>query len=374
MSDIQQGQHHLGNSGLRRWLDRRFAVTLGSALIVMSVFASSALAQTTTSLHPTTTNTAPPTTAPAGAALSSSPAYPGDFPDPFVLLVGGTYWAYATGSGGRNLQVMSSTDLRTWTAPTDPLPVLPTWATGGSTWAPGVMQHGATFLMYYTVRDAALGRQCIGVATSSSPGGRFVDASTMPLVCQTNGSIDPNPFTDPHSGRTYLLWKTDDNSVGQITHLWASRLTADGLSLTGGTALLLTENASSWQAPAIEGPTVMLASGTSSYYLFYGAGAWNTPGAGIGYATCSAPSSGFSGLRWTCRDQSGAAPWLGTRVVAGTTVFSGPSGPTVFSDTSGILHLGYHAWTGSTVGYGNGGVRSLWIDTRSFPAGRPVLS
>jgi hypothetical protein len=118
----------------------------------------------------------------------------------------------------------------------------------------------------------------------------------------------------------------------------------------------------------------MVASGTSSYYLFYGAGAWNTPQAGIGYATCSAPSTSFGRLRWTCQDQSVAAPWLGTRVVGGATVFSGPSGPTVFSDTSGTSHLGYHAWTGTTVGYSNGGVRSLWIDTLSFPAGTPTLS
>jgi hypothetical protein len=310
---------------------------------------------------------------PAGA-LSSSPAYAGDFPDPYVLAVAGTYWAYATGSAGLNLQVMSSSDLHNWTPPSDPLPVLPSWAAVGSTWAPGVLQQGTGFLMYYTVRDAALGLQCISVASSSTPGGPFVDASKAPLVCQSHGSIDPNPFTDPHSGRTYLLWKSDDNSVGQITRLWASQLSANGLSLTGGTALLLTETAASWQAPAIEGPTVMVASGTNSYYLFYGAGAWNSPGAGIGYATCSAPSTSSRVLSWTCQDQSVAAPWLATRVLGGTTVFSGPSGPTVFSDTSGTLHLGYHAWTGTTVGYNNGGVRSLWLDTLSITGGHPVLS
>jgi len=317
-------------------------------------------------MAPTTTSTlAPP---------STTPAYGGDFPDPFVLAVGGTYWAYATGSAGRNLSVISSADLHTWTAPSDPLPVLPSWASTGSTWAPGVLPHGAAFLMYYTVRDTALARQCISVASSSTPGGPFVDTSTGPLVCQSPGSIDPYPFVDPRSGSTYLLWKSDDNSVGQITHLWASQLATNGLSLTGNTALLLTESASSWQAPAIEGPAVMMASGTGTYYLFYGAGNWDSAGAGIGYATCSAPSSGFFGLRWTCQDQSGSGPWLGSRTVNGATVFSGPSGPTVFTDTSGTLHLGYHAWTGTTVGYGNGGVRSLWIDTLSFSAGRPVLS
>ncbi len=313
-------------------------------------------------------------TAVPAAALSTSPAYGGDFPDPFVLPVGGTYWAYSTGSAGRNLQVMSSTDLHTWTAPTDPMPVLPQWAGPGLTWAPGVLQHGSTFLMYYTVHDAALGRQCISVATSPTPAGPFTDTSRGPLVCQPNGSIDPDPFTDPRSGVSYLLWKSDDNSVGQVTHLWASRLARNGLSLSGGTALLLTETASSWQVPAIEGPTVMLASG-STYVLFYGAGPWDSAQAGVGYATCSAPSTTFfGGLRWSCQDHSTAAPWLGTRTAGGTTVFSGPSGPTIFTDASGTLRLGYHAWTGTTVGYGNGGVRSLWIDALSVAGGTPVLS
>src|SRR5437868_5490532 len=81
------------------------------------------------------------TAAPAGA-VSTVPAYAGDFPDPFVLTVGTTYWAYSTGSAGRNLQVMSSTDLETWTAAADPLPVLPAWAQPGFTWAPGVLRSG----------------------------------------------------------------------------------------------------------------------------------------------------------------------------------------------------------------------------------------
>jgi hypothetical protein len=312
------------------------------------------------------------TAVPAGA-LSTSSAYPGDFPDPFILRVGTTYWAYATGSAGRNLQVMSTRDLRAWPAPVDPLPVLPSWAAVGSTWAPGVLRRGGEFLMYYTVRDAALGRQCISVATSANPGGPFVDRSTAPLVCQAHGSIDPEPFTDPRSGRTYLLWKSDDNSVGRITHLWASRLATDGLSLTGGIAMLLTETASSWQAPAMEGPAVVFVPGANTYYVFYGAGSWDTAAAGIGYATCSAPSSDHPQLRWACHDQSVGAPWLATRVAAGTTVFSGPAGPTVFNDPSGTTYLGYHAWTGTNVGYSNGGVRSLWIDTLTFRAGRPVL-
>ena len=48
------------------------------------------------------------TTAPVGAITSTTfgaPVYAGDFPDPYVVLSGGTYWAYSTGSAGRNLLV-----------------------------------------------------------------------------------------------------------------------------------------------------------------------------------------------------------------------------------------------------------------------------
>ena len=49
-------------------------------------------------------------------------AYPFDFPDPFVLPVGGTYFAYATNSVAGNIQIIESSDLTHWTAVGDALP------------------------------------------------------------------------------------------------------------------------------------------------------------------------------------------------------------------------------------------------------------
>ena len=43
-------------------------------------------------------------------------AYPFDFPDPFVLMVGGTYYAYATNSVEGNIQIIQSSDRTHWTA------------------------------------------------------------------------------------------------------------------------------------------------------------------------------------------------------------------------------------------------------------------
>jgi beta-xylosidase len=296
--------------------------------------------------------------APVGA-LSKTPTYPGDFPDPAMMVVGGSYWAYSTGSAGRNLQVMQSADLQTWpTTPTDPLPLLPSWATVGSTWAPSVVPQGDRYRMYYTVRETSSARQCVSVASASTPGGPFTDISSGPLVCQLNhlGSIDPSVLTS--GTNRYLLWKSDDNAAGGQTHLWAQQLSDDGLSLTGTLARLL-DQTEAWQRPAIEGPD-MIAVGTT-FYLFYGAGDWASSGAGIGYAICSSPLG-------PCINQSTRQPWLDSRPRA-----LGPSGPSTFTDLTGMTRLAYHAWTNGVVGYPDG-TRALFVDQLSFKNGRPVLS
>jgi len=294
-------------------------------------------------------------------SLSTGPVYPKDFPDPYVIYAGGQYVAYATGSNGLQLQMLTSRDLVNWSNVSDPI-TLPLWAVPGYTWAPGVVQLGGKFVMYYTARYLVTQKQCIGVATSSAATGPFLDGSSKPLVCQTPGSIDPYPYIAPN-GVPYLVWKSDDNSSGQRTNLWSQRLSADGLSLIGSASHLLQANSTyhfspSWQKSIVEGPA-MVQSG-SSYYLFYGGGYWNTSGSGIGYAVCSSPTG-------PCTDQSKAGPWVGSHGAA-----VGPQGPSIFRDSSGQLHMAYAAWTGGA-GYANHGVRSLWIDALTFNSGKPVL-
>jgi beta-xylosidase len=294
-------------------------------------------------------------------------AYGGDFPDPFVLVAGGRYYAYSTqvGSPGHwtNVPVMSSTDLTTWTTITDALPNLPGWATPGNTWAPGVLLRGRTYVMYYTTTQSASGRQCVSTATASTPAGPFKDSSAGPLVCQLSlgGSIDPYPFVDDN-GTPYLLWKSDNNAIGQATVLWSRQLSSNGLGFRffSRPAQLLSEQPATWQAPAIEGPAMVRSAGT--YYLFYGAGPWSSSGSGIGYAVCSSPIG-------PCVDRSTSAPWLSSSPALAAV---GPQGPTVFTDLTGGLRLGFAGWSGG-VGYQSGGVRSFWTGPLSFPGGQPAL-
>jgi beta-xylosidase len=308
---------------------------------------------------------ATPVTAAPRLALPSAtaPAYAGDFPDPAVLVVAGTYYAYSTQVGATNVPVMRSTDLAEWTPISDALPRLPGWASPGATWAPSVIASGTGYVMYYTVRQTSSGRQCISVATANDPAGPFTDVSSGPLVCQLSlgGSIDPSVFTDAH-GRSYLLWKSDNNALGQPTSLWSRPLATGGSGFAPFSAptRLLTQSAA-WQAPAVEGPSMVRSGGT--YYLFYGANNWDSATSGIGYATCSGPLG-------PCRNQSTAGPWLAS--AAGGSPPIGPQGPAVFTDATGHTRLAFAAWNGP-VGYPNG-VRALFTAPLSFTNGKPVLN
>jgi beta-xylosidase len=303
---------------------------------------------------------ATPAAARSGAAAL---AYDGDFPDPFILVDGGRYYAYSTqvrsSAGWTNVPVMSSADLESWSSIRDALPRLPLWARSGNTWAPAVVERSGRFLLYYTTTERASRRQCISVATAAKPAGPFHDASTGPLVCQRSqgGSIDPYPFADS-KGALYLLWKSDDNAVGEPTALWSRQLASGGVDWASGSRAvrLLNERPSKWHVP-VEGPA-MVRSG-SRYYLFYGGGRWNSGASGIGYATCTSPLG-------PCADETERVAWLKT----GATDAVGPQGPTVFTDRSGDLRIGFSGWAGTT-GYPDG-VRAFWTGRLRFADEKPA--
>jgi beta-xylosidase len=277
------------------------------------------------------------------------------FPDPAVLAVGNQYYAYATRNGRQNIPVMLSTDLARWTLSIDALPQLPAWA-AGRTWAPAVVQRGDRYVLWYTARDRASARQCISVATADGPLGPFSDSTAAPAICQLElgGSIDPEVFVDD-GGDAYLLWKSEDNALGQRTTLWAAPLSADGTAIGAHTRLI--SGGPGWHSNLVEGPAMVAHGGT--YYLFYGANRWNTAAAAIGYAVCESPLG-------PCADATSDTPWL-----ANTETAFGPSGPNIFKDSNGALRFAYHAWEHCIGGFPCN--RALYFGTLSFTDGRPQL-
>src|SRR5947209_4361648 len=144
-----------------------------------------------------------------------NPVLDADFPDPTVIRApDGFYYGYATQTqrGGRwiNIQLARSADLVHWQHLGDALPAKPGWASKTQDfWAPHVQRAGARYIMYFSAKpDTSDERHglCLGVATSASPQGPFVDMG-HPLRCGAGFvNIDPMAFDEPRTGKHLLYW------------------------------------------------------------------------------------------------------------------------------------------------------------------------
>lgn len=276
------------------------------------------------------------------------PVLDDNFPDPDILVVDGVYHAYATNSGGDNVQHQTSTDLRTWTAQPDAAPTLGDWVAegcsfgpGGVTdrciWAPEVSEVEGGYALYYTARDALAPRQCIGVSLSDSPDGPFLPVGTDPLVCpdgargteDLGGAIDAGTYTE--DGRLYLLWKADGNCCpGQTAIIYLQELSTDGTTLTGPPVELIRRD-QAFEGNVVEAPTLLEREGT--YYLIYSANDF----AGGGYRTAYATSTSLTG------------PFTkATTELMTTDRFSGdvrgPGGQDVVVEPDGSYSIVFHGW------------------------------
>jgi beta-xylosidase len=281
------------------------------------------------------------------ASVPYPPVLRADFPDPFILEHEGQYLAYATNAGGANVQMASSTDLSAWRflldereqgRLRDAMPVLPSWAKPGFTWAPEVLRTPGGFVLYFTARHAASGLQCVGAATSQEPRGPFTSQATEPLVCQyeLGGTIDASPFRAP-DGQLYLYFKNDGNNpaANKPSEIFAQRLSPDGLSLAG-TPVSLIRNDKPWEGRVVEAPTMIERGG--SYLLLFSANDYGWQDSqrvssyAIGYATCEGPLG-------PCAD-SPNNPFLASTAQP---CLSGPGHQAVFQ-SQGREFLAFHSW------------------------------
>ena len=295
-----------------------------------------------------------------------------DAPDPDVLLVGSTYYAYTTGTTwGNHIGVLESSSpgsgYHTITGKTygsTAIGALPSWQANNTQTSPGVFDYGGHFVMWYDATDVNAGYNCISVATSTSAVGLFQDNSSGPAVCQTNlgGSVDPQPFVDPATGQAWLDWKSNDGSSAQSAYLWAAPLTASGAALAGAPQRILTQDTVNfpWET-TIENPDMVDVGG--SYYLFFAAGNWQSSSYSEGYAVCSGPNG-------PCR-QPDSQP-----ILTSYGSVAGPAAGNMFTDTAGNSWLSYAAWTEGCTSYSCNGARQLYAAPLSFavPAAGPTCS
>jgi beta-xylosidase len=234
----------------------------------------------------------------ATAAPAITPVIGRDFPDPAIVSVGSTYYAYSTsstyGTQLRHVPVAQSKDPRGgWTELGDAMPLLPPWvakdrAGNAAVWAPAMRgRAGGGYLLYFTAQDAARNVHCIGVAVASSPKGPFTPARPDPLVCrpQEHDSIDPMPFIDADGAR-YLLYTAGSNG----TTIWLQRLAPDGVSPVGERRALLHADRPE-EAKIIEAPVLLRHD--NKYLLFYSGNSFNSGHYFVNYATAPVLAGAF---------------------------------------------------------------------------------
>lgn len=267
-----------------------------------------------------------------------------DAADPFVIVDDRRPWLFTTNNAGRNVPVVTGSRAD-GVVVSDALPTLPAWSVPGFTWAPAVTATDDGWVLAFTARHRASGRQCIGAATSPTVDGPYAPQPD-PLVCDPDrgGSIDPS-FVADGSGRRWLLYKDDGNCCGLPTALRAAPLSPPATALAGPPALLLAAD-QPWEDGLVEAPS--MAETGNRWLLLYSGNRWDTAGYAIGAAWCDTPVG-------PCHKQSHPALTEADRL-------EGPGGVEFVSslDVDGVA-VTFHAWPEGDVGYGDGSTRRLQV-------------
>jgi len=222
---------------------------------------------------------------------------------PFVLKDGAKYYQYLDGFPYGRIPIAESTDLETWTWPNAQSALIATsyaWAQPDVTkfTAPSVSYiptnaEAQRYVLYFTgVHKGAAGhpagQRCIGVATSRSPAGPFVEyapagQTPQPLVCPDNGDNTTNPVeaTDPSPApiggalnQRLLLYQLTGPSRG----IYSQRLLASGLAVDPAvpTSRIFTApdtppaGQNVWRDGVVERPAVAIGPDGQAWLVFSG--------------------------------------------------------------------------------------------------------
>ena len=235
------------------------------------------------------------------------PVLPDNFPDPSIIQVGDTWYAFSTASLGVNIPIAKSNsgDFNTWSlvknddgSQKDALPKAGAWSTGINTWAPNVINLNGKFIMYYTAQSNQKNpkgglSQCVGVATADSVEGPYAPEDDV-LACPADigGAIDPSGFVDS-DGSVYVVYKIDGNSIGNggacgntvapivPTPIKLQKLDSTG-TVTDGSDPVIILDRSDLDGPYVEAPS--LGKVDDTYLLFFSSGCYSDSSYDTSYA------------------------------------------------------------------------------------------
>jgi arabinoxylan arabinofuranohydrolase len=221
--------------------------------------------------------------------VEGNPVLSGYYADPEIIYSEkeSKYYIYPTSDGyhgwsGRHFETFSSTDLINWESEGEILDLTEevNWADRNA-WAPTceekLIDGEYRYYYYYTAA------QKIGVAVSDNPSGPFIDSGSPLIDFKPKGinrgqEIDPDIFTDPQSGRSYLYWGNG--------YLAVVELNEDMVSIDKSTIKTMTPDRT-----FREGVEVFYRKGT--YYFLWSEDDTRSPNYRVRYATTTTPIGSF---------------------------------------------------------------------------------
>lgn len=263
-----------------------------------------------------------------------------NFPDPAIIKDGNTWYAFATTDHGKNVQVASSPDFKTWTVlDEDVMSTAGAWAasTHSNVWAPDVIRNDAgDYVLYYSAQLPNSNKHCIGAAISKRVTGPFVPFH-HPLACPLaqGGAIDVSGFRDTSTNQRYIVYKVDGNSIGNgglcgnsvaplaSTPIMLQRVATDGHTLQGAAVPIL--NRSDLDGPLVEAPS-LTRTRDGKYVLFFSSNCFYTDLYDLSYAMADSIEGPYTKY--------------GPLAVTGTAGLKAPGGASIAADG---VHMVFHA-------------------------------
>lgn len=217
--------------------------------------------------------------------VNNNPVLEGYYADPEILYSNKTkkYYIYPTSDGfdgwsGNYFKTFSSDNLKDWKDEGIILDLRKdvSWANRNA-WAPCIVEKKIKgkyqYFYYFTAA------QKIGVAVSDNPAGPFKDIgkaliSTRPEGVKGGQEIDPDVFTDPKSGKSYLYWGNGYMAVAELN--------PDMISIKEGTTKVITVDDT-----FREGTYIIYRKGT--YYFLWSEDDTRSPNYKVRYGTSKSP-------------------------------------------------------------------------------------
>ena len=216
--------------------------------------------------------------------INNNPVLEGYYADPDILYSNKTkkYYIYPTSDGfdgwsGTYFKTFSSDNLKDWKDEGVILDLKKdvSWANRNA-WAPCIVEKKIKgkykYFYYFTAA------QKIGVAVSDNPTGPFKDSGKALVAARPEGAkggqeIDPDVFTDPKTGKSYLYWGNNYMAVAELND--------DMISFKGSTKLITVDKTFR------EGTYIIYRKGT--YYFMWSEDDTRSPNYKVRYGTSKSP-------------------------------------------------------------------------------------